>query len=47
MDQEVAAWHAVQHGESALAVVDEAGQFRGFIPPHTSWPCCSANTKKT
>jgi len=34
VDQEVAAWHAVQHGESGLAVVDEAGQFRGFIPPH-------------
>lgn len=33
-DQEVAAWRAVEHGESALAVVDEAGQFQGFIPAH-------------
>jgi magnesium transporter len=29
----VAAWHAVQHGESSLAVVDESGRFRGLIPP--------------
>ena len=34
VDQEVAAWRAVQHGESALAVVDDAGRFQGFIPPH-------------
>ena len=33
VDQEIAAWRAVQHGESALAVVDEAGRFRGLIPP--------------
>jgi magnesium transporter len=33
MDQEKAAWKAVQHGESALAVVDERGYFVGFIPP--------------
>jgi magnesium transporter len=33
VDQEKAAWKAVQHGESALAVVDEAGRFVGFIPP--------------
>ena len=33
-DQEVAAWQAVRHGESALAVVDEEGNFVGFIPPH-------------
>ena len=33
-DQEVAASRAVQHGESALAVVDEEGRFVGFIPPH-------------
>ena len=33
MDQEKAAWKAVQHGESALAVVDERGSFVGFIPP--------------
>ncbi|HSF56847.1 MAG TPA: magnesium transporter, partial [Candidatus Binatia bacterium] len=32
-DQEQAAWKAVQHGESALAVVDDAGRFVGFIPP--------------
>jgi magnesium transporter len=34
VDQEVAAWHAVRHGESALAVVDERGRFVGVIPPH-------------
>jgi magnesium transporter len=34
LDQEVAAWRAVQHGESALTVVDEQGRFVGFIPPH-------------
>jgi magnesium transporter len=33
-DQEVAAWQAVRHGESTLAVVDESGGFLGFIPPH-------------
>jgi magnesium transporter len=33
-DQELAAWTAVQHGESSLAVVDEAGRFVGVIPPH-------------
>ncbi len=33
-DQEVAAWQAVRHGQSALAVVDEAGNFLGFVPPH-------------
>src|SRR5687767_2520633 len=33
VDQEVAAWKAVQHGESALAVVDENGGFVGVIPP--------------
>ena len=33
-DQEVAAWQAVRRGESALAVVDEAGNFLGFVPPH-------------
>jgi magnesium transporter len=33
-DQEVAARRAVEHGESALAVVDEEGNFVGFIPPH-------------
>jgi magnesium transporter len=32
-DQELAAWKAVQQGESALAVVDEAGGFVGLIPP--------------
>jgi magnesium transporter len=32
-DQEMAAWKAVQRGESALAVVDESGRFVGLIPP--------------
>jgi magnesium transporter len=32
MDQEVAAWKAVQHGETSLAVVDGQGMFLGFIP---------------
>ncbi len=34
LDQELAAWKAVQHRESALAVVDEEGRFHGLIPPH-------------
>lgn len=34
VNQEVAARRAVEHGESALAVVDEEGDFVGFIPPH-------------
>jgi magnesium transporter len=34
VDQEVAAWHAVRHGESALAVVDSSRNFVGLIPPH-------------
>jgi magnesium transporter len=33
VDQEQAAWHAVRHGESALAVVDQQGTFVGLIPP--------------
>jgi magnesium transporter len=33
-DQEVAAWRAAQHGESALALVDAQGRFAGLIPPH-------------
>ena len=33
MDQEIAAWHAVQRGESGLAVVDAQGDFHGVIPP--------------
>ena len=33
-DQEHAAWTAVRRGEATLAVVDEAGRFRGFVPPH-------------
>jgi magnesium transporter len=33
VDQEVAAWKAVRHGESALAVVDADGRFVGIIPP--------------
>lgn len=34
VDQEKAAWRAVQHNESALAVVDSRDRFLGFIPPH-------------
>lgn len=33
VDQEKAAWKAVQHGESTLAVIDDGGRFVGFIPP--------------
>lgn len=33
VDQEKAAWKAVQHGESALAIIDNGGRFVGFIPP--------------
>jgi len=33
LDQEKAAWLAVKHGESALAVLDENGLFAGLIPP--------------
>lgn len=33
-DQEVAAWQAVRNEESALSVVDAAGQFVGLIPPY-------------
>jgi magnesium transporter len=33
VDQEVAAWRAVHHGESALTVVDDNGRFVGVIPP--------------
>jgi magnesium transporter len=33
VDEEVAAWKAVRHGESALAVVDDSGRFVGLIPP--------------
>ena len=32
-DEELAAWKAVRHGESALAVVDDQGRFAGLIPP--------------
>ena len=32
IDQEVAAWKAVQHGESTLAVVVSQGCFMGLIP---------------
>ena len=34
VDQEVAAWIAVRHRESALPVVDGEGRFVGIIPPH-------------
>jgi magnesium transporter len=33
LDREHAAWKAVQHGESALAVIDDEGRFVGVIPP--------------
>jgi magnesium transporter len=33
-DQEIAAWRAVRHGESALALADAEGRFAGLIPPH-------------
>jgi magnesium transporter len=33
-DQEVAAWQAVSHHESALCVVHADGRFVGIIPPH-------------
>lgn len=33
-NQERAAWQAVRHEESALAVVDDNGRFLGMIPPH-------------
>lgn len=32
-DQELAAWHAVRNGESALAVLDAGGRYHGLIPP--------------
>ena len=32
-DQEHAAWAAVHHGESSLAVVDDSDRFLGMIPP--------------
>lgn len=34
VDQEAAAWTAVQRGEPILAVVDDAGRFLGLVPPH-------------
>ena len=33
LDTEPAAWKAVEHGESSLAVVDANGDFRGLVPP--------------
>ena len=33
VDQEVAAWRMVEHGERSLAVVDRQGRFAGLIPP--------------
>jgi len=32
-NEEQAAWKAVRHGESSLAVVDATGTFRGLVPP--------------
>ncbi len=34
MDQEKVAWHAVQHEETAIAVVDAERRFHGLIPGH-------------
>jgi magnesium transporter len=34
VDQEVDAWEAVRHEQSALSVVDEERRFVGLIPPH-------------
>ena len=47
VDQEKAAWKAVQHGESALAVVDNGGRFVGFIPPDRLLRYCCTSTTKT
>jgi magnesium transporter len=33
IDQEAAAWKAVEHGESSLAVVDDNGRLIGLVPP--------------
>ncbi len=33
LHREQAAWKAVQHGESSLAVVGPEGEFRGLVPP--------------
>jgi magnesium transporter len=33
IDQEHAAWQAIRHGESSLAVVDDERRFQGLIPP--------------
>jgi magnesium transporter len=34
VDQEIAAWRAVNRGEAALSVVDSRSHFAGLIPPH-------------
>ena len=34
LDQEAAAWSAVQHEKAILAVIDGAGRFLGLVPPH-------------
>jgi magnesium transporter len=34
MDQEVAAWKAALHGEGAVAVVADGGEFLGLVPPY-------------
>jgi magnesium transporter len=33
VDEEMAAWHAVRHGQSSLAVVGADGFFHGLVPP--------------
>lgn len=35
VDQEMAAWTMIRHGERGLAVVDAEGRHLGVIPPHT------------
>jgi magnesium transporter len=34
VDQEIAAWQAIRHRETSLAVVDAQGHFLGIIPPN-------------
>lgn len=33
VDQELAAWQAIRHAETSLAVVDDSGRFQGLITP--------------
>jgi len=45
-DQEKAAWKALQHGESALAVIDNDGRFVGFLRLIGCWPFCYTSTTR-